>query len=60
MTAITSRVGGIHWTSPKTVGIVGILIGAVAFWLALPPLASRTVVAPIILGILAIAAGIWA
>jgi ABC-type uncharacterized transport system permease subunit len=60
VTAIAARLGGIRWSDPKTVGIGGIVLGAVAFWLALPPLASRTVLFPILLGILAIAAGIWA
>src|SRR5918911_2444266 len=59
MTAIAARFGGIRWSDPKTVGIGGIVLGALAFWLALPPLASRTVLLPILLGILAIAAGIW-
>ena len=59
MTAIAARVGGIRWTDPKTVGIGGIAIGALAFWLALPPLAARTQLIPILLGLLAIAAGIW-
>jgi simple sugar transport system permease protein len=59
MTAIAARVGGIRWTDAKTIGIAGIAIGAIAFWLALPPLDSRTAVLPILLGILAIAAGIW-
>ena len=38
MTAITTRIGGIEWTHPRTVGVVGIILGALAFWLALPPL----------------------
>ncbi len=59
MTAVAARVGGIRWTHPKTVGIAGIALGALAFWLALPPLAARTTVLPIAIGILAIAAGIW-
>jgi len=59
MTAIAARVGGIRWTDPRTVGIGGIAIGALAFWLALPPLATRTQLVPILLGLLAIAAGIW-
>jgi len=59
MTAIAARVGAIKWSDPKTIGAGGIAIGAIAFWLALPPLASRTAVLPILLGILAIAAGIW-
>ena len=59
MTAITTRLGGISWTDAKTVGIGGIALGAIAFWLALPPLASRTSLLPVLLGMLAIAAGIW-
>ncbi len=42
------------------VGVLGIALGLLAFWLALPPLASRTVVVPIAVGIAAAAAGIWA
>ena len=60
MTALAVRARGIQWTAPKTVGIFGILLGALAFWLALPPLAARTAVLPLAIGILAIAAGIWA
>ncbi len=60
LTGLTARVGGIRWTHPRTVGIFGILLGATAFWLALPPLAARVVVLPIFIGLLAIAAGIWA
>jgi general nucleoside transport system permease protein len=59
MTAIAARVNGIRWTHPRTVGIAGIALGAAAFWLALPPLAARTAVLPIFVGLLAIAAGIW-
>jgi general nucleoside transport system permease protein len=59
MTAVAARIGGIRWTDPKVVGFGGIGLGALAFWLALPPLASRTQLIPILLGILAIAAGIW-
>jgi len=47
-------------TSPRTVGIVGIALGVIAFWLALPPVAVRSAPAPIALGVLAVAAGIWA
>ncbi len=59
MTAIAGRVGGIRWRQPKTVGVVGILLGALGFWLALPPLTARTQALPIAFGILAVAAGIW-
>jgi ABC-type uncharacterized transport system permease subunit len=47
-------------TQPRSIGILGILLGALAFWLALPPLAARTVFLPVLVGILAVACGIWA
>ncbi|HWJ31250.1 MAG TPA: hypothetical protein VNR59_02820, partial [Gaiellaceae bacterium] len=59
MTAVAARLGGLRWTHPRTVGIVGIFLGIVGFWLALPPVASRSSAFPILLGVLAIAAGIW-
>jgi simple sugar transport system permease protein len=59
VTALTGRLGGIRWTSPRTIGVGGIALGALAFWLALPPLASRSAAFPLLFGILAIAAGIW-
>jgi general nucleoside transport system permease protein len=60
MTAIAARVGGIQWTHPKTIGIIGIFLGLLAFWLTLPPVHARTVLFPIFIGIFAIACGIWA
>jgi general nucleoside transport system permease protein len=42
------------------VGIIGIALGAVAFWVALPPLTVRSIAVPAALGIAAIACGIWA
>jgi simple sugar transport system permease protein len=60
VTAVAARIGGIRWTHPRTVGIAGILLGTFAFWLTLPPLKSRTEALPVALGILAVAAGIWA
>ena len=42
------------------VGWLGILLGAVAFWTTLPPLTARSPLAPVALGILGVAAGIWA
>ncbi len=60
MTAVVARVGGIRWTHPKTIGVAGIVLGTSAFWLALPPLAARSSLFPILVGMLAVAAGIWA
>ncbi len=38
----------------------GIVAGALAFWLTLPPLATSVVAVPVALGVLAIACGSWA
>jgi ABC-type uncharacterized transport system permease subunit len=45
--------------STRNVGIVGVFLGLLAFWLALPPVAARNGVWPLVVGILAVAAGIW-
>jgi general nucleoside transport system permease protein len=47
-------------SSPRTIGLLGIVLGVLAFWLALPPLATRSPVVPLLVGLLAIAAGIFA
>ncbi len=47
-------------TAARRVGQVGIFLGLLACWLALPPLKSRTTAWPMLVGIVAIAAGIWA
>jgi general nucleoside transport system permease protein len=43
----------------RAVGWGGVLLGLLAFYLALPPVLSRTPVLPVVLGIFAVAAGIW-
>jgi general nucleoside transport system permease protein len=60
VTALAAGVGRVRWTHPREVGILGVAVGALAFWLALPPLATRTVLWPILIGVVAVAAGIWA
>src|SRR5207237_9244890 len=47
-------------TASRRVGQLGIALGLVACWLALPPLETRATVWPVLVGLLAIAAGIWA
>jgi simple sugar transport system permease protein len=47
-------------TAPRTIGLVGVGLGFLALWLALPPFGVRTAPAPVAVGILAAAAGIWA
>jgi simple sugar transport system permease protein len=46
--------------SPRTVAALGILLGVLAFWLALPPVKTRTVAVPVVIGLAAVAAGVWA
>ncbi len=46
-------------SGPRGVAVAGIVFGCLAFWLALPPLSARTVVLPVLFGLLANAAGIW-
>jgi ABC-type uncharacterized transport system permease subunit len=47
-------------SSSRMIGFAGIALGAIAFWLALPPATVRSAPLPVALGILAIAGGIWA
>ena len=44
---------------PATTGALGILLGAFAAFLAIPPIEARTVTWPILVGIVAAALGIW-
>jgi general nucleoside transport system permease protein len=43
----------------RLVAWLGVLAGMLAFFVALPPLTVRTLVAPLVLAILGVAAGIW-
>jgi general nucleoside transport system permease protein len=53
------RVGRL-WIDPgKVVGIAAIILGLAAFWVALPPLMTRSVLAPVLLGAGGIVAGLW-
>jgi simple sugar transport system permease protein len=45
-------------TSPRTIAIIGIVAGAVAFWLALPPWTLRDIAPPIAAGFVAVACGL--
>ena len=46
-------------SEPRWIGVVGILLGVLAFLLAVPPLTARAPFWPGIVGILGVAAGIW-
>ncbi len=58
MSAIAARFEAV--STARRVGQLGIFLGLLACWLALPPLKSRTTVWPAFVGIVAIACGIWA
>jgi general nucleoside transport system permease protein len=57
--AFTTRMRAGRLTTPAWVGILGIALGVLACWLAVPPFATRSVAAPLAVGICAVAAGIW-
>ena len=44
----------------RTVAMVGVGLGVAAFWLAIPPFTTRSYVWPVLVGILAAGAGVWA
>jgi general nucleoside transport system permease protein len=60
MTAIAERVSIARLTGARAVGIAGIGVGVVAFWISLPPITQRTEVWPVVLAVLAAAAGAYA
>jgi ABC-type uncharacterized transport system permease subunit len=43
----------------RIVAYIGIVLGLLAFYLALPPVVSRSPIVPIVIGFFAVAAGIW-
>jgi ABC-type uncharacterized transport system permease subunit len=47
-------------TTPRSIAILGIVLGVLAFWLALPPFTSRALGAPLVAGIAAALAALWA
>ena len=55
-----SRVDWARLAEPRAVGAYGIFLGVFAFWLTLPPLKQTTLLWPILVGVLAVACGIWA
>jgi len=53
--------GGPAWAlRPKSIALVGSVLGLAAFWCAIPPFTARSPLVPIVIGVLAVAAGLWA
>ena len=44
----------------RAVAWIAVLLGLLAFWVALPPLKLRTPILPIVIGLVAVGLGIWA
>jgi len=48
------------WATARRVGWAGVVLGGLAFFVAVPPLLVRTPVVPVVLGLAGAAAGAWA
>jgi simple sugar transport system permease protein len=59
MTSIAEPVSA-SVVTPFRIGVAGIALGALSFWVALPPVHTRTIVAPLLLAAAAVVAGIYA
>jgi simple sugar transport system permease protein len=60
MTAMAERITLARLTGARSIGVAGIALGVVAFWISLPPLDQRSVVWPIVVGVFGVAAGAYA
>jgi general nucleoside transport system permease protein len=56
----TVRGGASRFLEPKAIGILGILLGVLALWLAIPPIAASSPVWPAIAGLLGAMCGVIA
>jgi ABC-type uncharacterized transport system permease subunit len=59
VTAYADRLGLDRAATPRYLGLAGLLLGGLAFWIALPPVHARSVALPIVLGLLGAGAGVW-
>jgi len=60
MTTAPAENRAILIVTPRRIAIGGIALGVIAFWLSLPPLSTRAPWWPVLVGLLAIGAGVWA
>ena len=59
MSAFAARLDRVAQT-PRTIAWAGIFLGGLAFFLALPPVEARAPWVPLLVGLLAVACGVWA
>jgi len=45
--------------TPRRLGVLGCMLAATAFWIALPPVHARSIVWPIVFGAAAVVVGLW-
>jgi general nucleoside transport system permease protein len=57
---LRERLGGTSAVGPRKLAITGIVVGALAGWLSLPPATVRSPVVPVVLGVLAVVLGAYA
>jgi simple sugar transport system permease protein len=55
-----NEIGVPAWLAAKKVGIAGVVLGFLAFFLCVPPITVRTPIVPIAVGLLGLFAGTWA
>ncbi len=63
MNAPAVTAGATDWrryTQPRAIGILGIGLGVLGFWLTLPPVKSTSLVWPVLFGLLGAFCGVWA
>jgi simple sugar transport system permease protein len=60
VTVFAERLPVARVTSPRGIGVIGILLGILAFWISLPPLQQRSVVWPVVVGLVGLVCAGWA
>jgi len=58
VSAVAATIDRLSW-GPRQVARLGILLGILAFFFALPPIEARAPVVPLLIGLLGVACGIW-
>ncbi|HEY6030915.1 MAG TPA: ABC transporter permease, partial [Gaiellaceae bacterium] len=60
MSAFAEELPVARVTTPRGIGVVGIVLGLFAFWISLPPMQQRSIVWPLVVGAVGIACGAFA
>ncbi|MGZ4352270.1 MAG: ABC transporter permease [Gaiellaceae bacterium] len=60
MSAFAEKLPVARATTPRGIGVIGIVLGLFAFWISLPPMQQRSIVWPLVVGVVGIACGAYA